>query len=201
MDQPSGFLSPVTPPLFVSFVSLYGLKQSPRAWFGRFSSAVLEFGMTHCEVDHSVIFLHSKSGLCFYLVYVDDIVITGDDSTGILRLKSHLHRQFQTRDLGPPRYFLGIEVSQSSSSSVICQQKYALDILIETDMIDCRSSDTPMDPNVKLLPSQQEPLKDLRKYRRLVRRLNYLTVTRPNLQSVWLANSWRNHVIVIGMLP
>jgi len=94
MDQPSGFLSPVTPPLFVSFVSLYGLKQSPRAWFGRFSSAVLEFGMTHCEVDHSVIFLHSKSGLCFYLVYVDDIVITGDDSTGILHLKSHLHRQF-----------------------------------------------------------------------------------------------------------
>ena len=46
-------------------------------------------------------------------------------------------------------------------------------------MLDCRSSDTPMDPNVKLLQSQKEPLEDPRKYHCLVGRLNYLTITRP----------------------
>ena len=87
--------------------------------------------MTRCETDHLVFSLHSLSGLRLYLVvYVDDIVINSDDSDGILRLKSHLHNQFQTKDLGPLRYFLGIEVAHSSSSIVISQWKYALDILI-----------------------------------------------------------------------
>lgn len=76
--------------------------------------------MTRCEADHSAFALHSKSGLCLYLVvYVDDIVISGNDSMGILGLKSHLHSQFQTKDLGPLRYFLSIELAQSSSAIVI----------------------------------------------------------------------------------
>ena len=49
------------------------------------------------------------------------------------------------------RYFLGIEVAQSSSGIAIFQRMFALDILTETGMLDCRPSDTPMDPNVKLL--------------------------------------------------
>jgi len=78
--------------------------------------------MTRCETDHLVFFLHSKSGLCLYhIVYVDDIVIIGDDTVGILYLKSHLHSQFQTKDLGPLRYSLGIKVAQSSSGIVIFQ--------------------------------------------------------------------------------
>ena len=60
--------------------SLYGLKQFPRAWFGRFSSMVQEFGMTRSTVDHSVFYHHTSSGQCIYLiVYVDGIVITGND--------------------------------------------------------------------------------------------------------------------------
>lgn len=104
--------------------------------------------MTRCEADHSVFSIHSPSGRCIYLVvYVDDIVITGNDTDGIQRLKSHLFKQFQTKDLGPLKYFLGIEVAQSSSGIAINQRKYALDILTETGMLDCRPIDTPMDPN------------------------------------------------------
>nr|KYP44998.1 Copia protein [Cajanus cajan] len=89
--------------------------------------------MTRCEVDHSIFFLHSSSGLCIYLVvYVGDIVINGDDSSGICRLKSHLQCQFQMKDLGPLRYFLGIEIAHSTSSIAISQRKYALDILKTT---------------------------------------------------------------------
>ncbi|XP_050918651.1 uncharacterized mitochondrial protein AtMg00810-like [Lathyrus oleraceus] len=117
----------------------------------------------------------------FFWVYVDDIVIPGDDIKGIQRLKTHLFKNFQTKDLGPLRYFLGIEVSQSSSGIAINQHNYALDILTETSVLDCRPIDIPMDPNAKLLPGQGELLKDSRRYRCLVGRLNYLTITRPNI--------------------
>ena len=83
--------------------------------------------------------------------------------------------------MGPLKYFLGIEVAQSASGIVINQRKYALDILTEIAMLDCRPCDTPMDPNIKLLLGQEEPLKDMKRYRRLVGRLNYLTITRPNI--------------------
>ncbi|RVW37810.1 Retrovirus-related Pol polyprotein from transposon TNT 1-94 [Vitis vinifera] len=162
--------------------SLYGLKQSPRAWFGRFSSVVQEFGMLRSTADHSVFYHHNSLGQCIYLVvYVDDIVITGSDQDGIQKLKQHLFTHFQTKDLGKLKYFLGIEIAQSSSGVVLSQRKYALDILEETGMLDCKPVDTPMDPNVKLVPGQGEPLGDPGRYRRLVGKLNYLTITRPDI--------------------
>ena len=64
--------------------SVYCLKQSPRAWFGRFSSMVQEFGMNRSKEDHSIFYHHTSSGQCIYLiVYVDDIVITDNDQDGI----------------------------------------------------------------------------------------------------------------------
>ena len=182
MDQPPSFTVGDSQLVCCLRHSLYSLKQSPCAWFGCFSSALLQFGMTRCEADPSVFFIHLPSDLCIYLVvYIDDIVIIGNDSAGILCLKSHLHSQFQIKDMGPLKYFLGIKVAQSSSGIAISQRQYALDILTETGMLDCCPSDTPMDPNVKLLPSQGEPLEDPGRYRRLVDRLNYLTVTRPDI--------------------
>ena len=70
---------------------LYGLKQSPRAWFGKFSQVVETFGMQKSKFDHSVFYKNSNSGIILLVLYVDDIVITGSDSKGILSLKSFLH--------------------------------------------------------------------------------------------------------------
>ena len=85
------------------------------------------------------------------MVYVDDIVITGNDQEKIPQLKEHLPSHFQTKDLEKLKYFLGIEVAQSKDGIIISQRKYALDILKETGMSDCRPIDSPMDPNQKLL--------------------------------------------------
>ena len=132
--------------------------------------------------DHSVFYHHNSSRQCIYLVvYVNDIIITGSDQDGSQKLKQHLFTHFQTKDLGKFKYFLGIEIPQSSSGVVISQRKYALDILEETDMLDYKPVDTPMDPNVKLVPGQGESLGDLGRYRRLVGKLNYLTITRPDI--------------------
>ncbi|RVW83299.1 Retrovirus-related Pol polyprotein from transposon RE1 [Vitis vinifera] len=183
MEQPPDFVAQGESGLVCRLRrSLYGLKQFPRAWFSRFSSVVQEFGMFRSTANHSVFDHHNSSGQCISLiVYVDDIVITGSDQNGIQKLKQHLFTHFQTKDFGKLKYFLGIEIAQSSSGVVISQRKYALDILEETGMFDCKPVDTPMDPNVKLIPGQGEPLGDPRRYRRLVGKLNYLTITRPDI--------------------
>ena len=74
-----------------------------------------------------------------------------------------------------------IEVAQSNSKVVISQRKYTVDILADTDMLDCKLVYTPKYPNVKFVPGQGDPLQDPGRYQRLVRKLNYLTITRPNI--------------------
>jgi len=101
-----------------------------------------------------------------------------------LNLNEHICHHFQTKDLGKLRYFLEIEVAQSNNGIVISQRKYALDLLEEIGLMNSKFVDTPMDPNAKLLPSQGKPLSNPEKYRRLVEKLNYLTVTRPDISFV-----------------
>jgi len=181
MEQSPGFLAPSDSRLICKLQrSLYGLKQSPRTWFGRFSSVLIQFGMTRCEIDHYVFYFCSSFGKCIYLVYVDDIVIMGDDKPRIQQLKEHLSQQFRTKDLGPLKYFFGIEVPKSASRIVINQHNYALDILTKTAMLDCHPCNTPLDPNIKLLAGHEEPLKDSERYRHLVGRLNYLNIIKPD---------------------
>ena len=115
------------------------------------------------------------------MVYVDDIVITGNETTKIVQLKEHLFSHFQTKDLGHSKYFLGIEVAQSRDGVMISQKKYALDILEKTDVQNCRPVDSPMDPNLKLMADQSEVYPDSKRYRRLVGKLINLTITRPDI--------------------
>ncbi|KAJ7972029.1 Retrovirus-related Pol polyprotein from transposon TNT 1-94 [Quillaja saponaria] len=161
--------------------SLYGLNQSPRAWFGRFSEVVLSFGLQRCTVDHSVFYKHTPNGRILLIVYVDDIVITGDDNHVIQQLKSFLQSKFQTKDLGQLKYFLGIEVARSQLGICLSQRKYCLDVLSDIGMLDSKPVDTPMDPNTKLVPDEGELLTNPEQYRRLVGKLNYLIVTRPDI--------------------
>jgi len=183
MEQPPGFVAQAESSGLVCHLrkSLYGLKQSPRDWFGKFSSVVQQFGMTRSEADHLVFYRRSKAGSIYLVVYVDDIVLIGNDNHSISQIKQHICHHFQTKDLGKLRYFLGTKVAQSNNGIVISQRKYALDILEKTGLMNSKSIETPMDPNAKLLPSQGEPLSDPEKYRRLVGKLNYLTVTRLDI--------------------
>ena len=112
MEQPPGFVARGESGLVCRLhLSLYGLRQSSRAWFGRFSFMVQEFDMTRSTTDHLVFYHHTSSRQCIYLfVYVDDIVITNNDQDGIHMLK-HLFSHFQTEGLGKLKYFLGIEIA------------------------------------------------------------------------------------------
>jgi len=111
--------------------SLYGLKQSLRDWFEKFSSVVQQFGMTRSKADHSIFYHHSSVRSIYLVVYVDDIVFTGSDQYGISHVKQHICHHFHTKDLDKLRYFFGIKVAQSNND-IISQRKCALEILEET---------------------------------------------------------------------
>jgi hypothetical protein len=160
--------------------SLYGLKQSPRAWFDRFRRAICDIGYAQCNCDHTVFYKHSSCKITILAVYVDDIIITGDDDEEILELKKCLSKTFEVKDLGQLKYFLGIEVARSEKGIVLSQRKYTLDLLRETGMIGCRAAATPIDQNDKIT-AQSGELVDRDKYQRLVGRLLYLCHTRPDI--------------------
>lgn len=136
MEQPLGFIAQGESGKVCKLKkSLYGLKQSPRAWFGRFSSAVVKFGMQRSACAHTVFYKHTSYGCVLLIVYVDDIVITGSDAGGIDALKSFLKDEFHTKDLGILKYFLGIEVSRSKKGIFLSQRKYVSDLLDDTGML------------------------------------------------------------------
>ncbi|XP_060958297.1 uncharacterized mitochondrial protein AtMg00810-like [Cannabis sativa] len=126
---------------------------------------------------------HSEEGMVAILImYVDDIVITGDDIDEQERLKRRLGEEFEIKDLGPLKYFLGMEFARSKEGIFVSQRKYVLDLLNETGMMGCKPAETPSEPNVKLQAVEDlKSVKDKELYQRLVGRLIYLSHTRPDI--------------------
>ena len=87
--------------------TIYGLKQSPRAWFGKFSEAVVQFGMQHCQYDHYVFSHTSERGKILLIVYVDDEIISDDDKKRITELKAFLQSSFLDSGIGKVTFLLG----------------------------------------------------------------------------------------------
>ena len=115
------------------------------------------------------------------IVYVDDIILTEDDENEMNRLKTCLTAEFEIKDLGSLRYFLGIEVAWSKKGIVVSQRKYILDLLKETRMSGYKPVDTPIDPNKNLGDSKQKAPVDTAHYQRLVGKLIYLSHTRLDI--------------------
>jgi len=134
-----------------------------------------------------VLFVHTSSrGRTLLLLYVDDMIITGDDSQYIAFVKARLNEQFLMCDLGPLRYFLGIVVSSTPQSSNLSQEKYIQNLLDRASLTNHRTVELPMELNVHLRTTYGEPLADPTRYRHIVgsryrhivESLVYLGVTR-----------------------
>ena len=115
------------------------------------------------------------------LVYVDDALIASNDKEQVDQFKVMLNQKFKLKDLGALRYFLGLEVARTTKGISLCQRKYAFEILEDVGLLGCKPIKIPMDHNLKLSKYEGLLLDDLGKYRRLVERLLYLTITRPNI--------------------
>lgn len=161
--------------------ALYGLKQSPRAWFGRLSSAMRKYGYRQSNSDHTLFLKHRQSKVTALIVYVDDMIITGDDADEISRLQEQLSTEFEMKNLGGLKYFLGIEVARSRKGIFLSQRKYVLDLLTEVGLLECKPVDTPILQNHRLGEYLDQVPADKGRYQRLVGKLIYLSHTRPDI--------------------
>ncbi|GJY29079.1 ribonuclease H-like domain-containing protein [Tanacetum coccineum] len=130
MHQPLGFQDVVHPD-YVCLLqrSLYGLKLAPRAWFQRFASYITRVGFSHYQCDSSLFIHRQGTDTGYFLLYVDDIVLTASFEVLLQQIIRSLHQEFVMTDLGPLNYFLGISVTRDSSGLFLSQKKYAIEIL------------------------------------------------------------------------
>ena len=163
--------------------SIYGLKQASRQWFLKFAAAISSHGFIQSKADYSLFTKGNGSTFVALLVYVDDILLTGPSPSNINSVKDSLKAHFKLKDLGQARYFLGLELSRSERGLMLSQRKYCLQILEDTGFLDSKPVVAPMDPNLKLCKSEGEQLteEDATCYRRLIGRLIYLQISRPDI--------------------
>ncbi|KAJ0912622.1 putative RNA-directed DNA polymerase [Helianthus annuus] len=181
MEQPSGFVNPKFPNHVCKLNrALYGLKQAPRAWFQRLSAFLLTLGF-HCSRADPSLFIYKKNNTLIYLlVYVDDVILTGNDEKVLNDFTTRLHTEFKLKDLGSLSYFLGLEVTHTSSGLFLSQAKYAYDIRTRAGLLDSKPVATPL-TTTDTFTSNGTPFQDPTFYRSIVGALQYLTITRPDL--------------------
>jgi hypothetical protein len=93
--------------------SIYGLKQSSRAWHAKLSFAFEGLGFTRSIADFSLFIQLGYAHKLVVLIYVNDLIITGSNDDSITQLKKYLQQQFSIKDLGHLKYLLVIEMVAS----------------------------------------------------------------------------------------
>ena len=131
--------------------------------------------------DSALFLRRTNKGTILLLLYVDDMIITGDNLSGNQELKDFLSQQFEMKDLRHLNYFLGLEITHSTNGLYITQVKYASKPLSRARLTDSKTVNTPVELNAHLTPTGGKPLSNPSLYRRLVGSLVYLTVTRPDI--------------------
>jgi len=160
--------------------SLYGLKQASRQWFAKLKVTLLSLKFRQSKSDYSL-FIENYKGIIFLVVYVDDIVITGNNEEIISILKTKLDTLFKLKDLGNLQYFLGIEVSHSEQGIYLSQRKYIMDILSANGLLGSKPSSVPLQKGIDWRIENSRLLEDPFIYRRLIGQLMYLNMTRPDI--------------------
>ncbi|KAL6321135.1 hypothetical protein AAG906_012907 [Vitis piasezkii] len=152
MKQPPGFRSPEKPNHVCCLTkAIYGLKQAPRAWYSALKRAPLEFGFINAKSDSSLFVFHDGSILVYCLVYVDDLILTGNNSTFV------------------------------ANGLFLTQHKYIRDILAKTSMDGAKDVTTPLSTSVSLQLANGLPSVDSTEYRRVIGALQYLSLTQPDI--------------------
>ncbi|PHT54292.1 hypothetical protein CQW23_08754 [Capsicum baccatum] len=190
MELPDGFKKQGTHKVCRLVKSLYELKQASRQWNIKLTVALLKAGFSQSIYDYSLFTLKRLEGMVMILAYVDDLLVIGNNDAMINKAKGILHQQLKLKDLGELKYFLGIEVLRSTKGVILNQRKYILELIANTGLAGAKPALSPMETNAKLTSvevdnsvgvTENDILQDVTSYQRLVGKLMYVTITRPDI--------------------
>lgn len=162
--------------------ALYGLKQVLRAWYNKINSYLIDCGFKRSPNEATLYTKGSDNEKKLIVsLYIDDLLITGDDGDQIKKLKTEMERLFETTNLGEMKNFLGMKIHQSSKGIFISQEMYAKNLLKNFKMEGCKAMSTPLMANEKLSKDDKGARVHSSTYRSLIGSLFYLTISRPDL--------------------
>ncbi|GKV19984.1 hypothetical protein SLEP1_g30170 [Rubroshorea leprosula] len=181
MEQPPGFVDSSQPQHVCRLhKSIYGLKQAPRTWYQELKAFLLQHGLVNSRSDYSLFIFHYQSEWVYFLIFVDDIIVTGSTEKLVESIISLMGATFSIKDLGCLNYFLGVNAIFTNAGLFLSQAQYIRELLAKFDMSDAKPVQSPLS-TVPLQLHQGNQLSDAQPYRQLVGSLQYLALTRPDI--------------------
>lgn len=182
MVQPPGFLHPSYPHHICRLRrTIYGLKQASHEWYKALKTFLLQYGFKSSVADSALFIYHSAGIIIYFMVYVDDIVLTGNNVSSVNKFVACLNQKFSLKDLGPLHHFLGVEVIPTNSGLFLSQAKHVSDLLTQHHLDGAKEMITPMSATSNLVLHDGSQSIDPTSYRKLVGGLQYLSITRPDV--------------------
>lgn len=160
--------------------ALYGLKQAPRAWYERIDGYLLGHGFRRSQ-NEPTLYVRVEGSMIVVSLYVDDLLVTGEDPRNVDKLRHELEKEFEMSSLGLMNYFLGVEVIQCQRGIFISQEKYIKDLLKKFNLEECNPMSTPMIQGEKYQKEDGTPKVNPTLYRSLIGSLLYVCSSRPDI--------------------
>ncbi|KAK6151684.1 hypothetical protein DH2020_014319 [Rehmannia glutinosa] len=182
MKQPEGFISSGSEQKVCKLQrSIYGLKQASRSWNIRFDETIKTFDF-YKNLDEPCVYKKVSGGVvAFVVLYVDDILLIGNDIGLLQKFSKLMQGEFEMSMMGELNFFLGLQIKQCQEGIYISQSKYTKELLKKFDIEEGRIVSTPMATNVKIDKDEKGKSVDESKYRGMIGSLFYLTASRPDI--------------------
>lgn len=155
VKQPDGYVKEGSEQKVYRLVkALYGLRQAPRCWNLKLDGVLKELGFERCMHEQAVYVRNKGADIVILCVYVDDLLLTGNNKNEIELFKQEMTMKFEMTDMGLLCYYLGIEVIQNKEGIMLNQTAYAKKLLNVAGLKDCNETQVPMEPGLKLFKEE-----------------------------------------------
>ncbi|PKU77239.1 Retrovirus-related Pol polyprotein from transposon TNT 1-94 [Dendrobium catenatum] len=182
MRQPKGFEDATNPSHVCRLQkAIYRLRQASRQWFTTFTNYLRQIGFSHSQADPSLLIFHDGVTHIYLLVYIDDILLMGNNVQAMTALVAKLTEKFTMKQLGAANHFLGIKIDHTHDKYFLSQSSYAQSIIQMAGLPKCNPVANPSITKITALKPEDPPLFDALTYRRIIGSLQYLTLTRPDI--------------------
>lgn len=146
--------------------ALYGLRQAPHAWNNHINSLLIRLGFQKCTMEFGIYVKSvAKQSILIIILYVDDLIMTGDSEDEIEEFKRRMKEEFEMTELGNLSYFLGPKLLQTTDGMFLHQRRHINEVLKRFNMENCNNASIPVMANMKLTNQTDEKKVDATMYK------------------------------------